>query len=84
MPQNTKGDAETSPLVDHAGLERIPDHELHIGAVTGPDLELREESSAMFRAEQDIEATLNVRIVPSSTITVVAEAQDVQGWPRPT
>ena len=65
------------------GLERIPNNELQIRAVAGPDLELREESSAVLRAEQDVEPTLDISVVPPSTTTIVAEAQNVQGWTRP-
>ena len=59
-------------------LKRISDYELQVRAVAGPDLQLRKEASAVFGAEQDVESTLDISVVPPSTTTIVIEAQDVQ------
>ena len=59
-------------------LERVSDHEFHVRAVACPDLELREESSAVLSAHEDVESPFDLGVVTPSTVTVVVEAHDVQ------
>ena len=59
-------------------LECVSDHEFHVRAVACPDLELREESSAVLSAHEDVESSFDLGVVTPSTVTVVVEAHDVQ------
>ncbi len=59
-------------------LERVSDHEFYVRAVACPDLELREESSAVLSALEDVESPFDLGVVTPSTVTVVVEAHDVQ------
>ena len=63
--------------------ERISDHQFQVRAVACADLDLGEEPFAVFGAQDDIEPTLNLGVVPPPTIIVVPEAQNVQGGTRP-
>ena len=51
-------------------LERVSDHEFHVRAVACPHPELREESSAVLSAHEDVESPFDLGVVMPSTVTV--------------